>query len=118
MKSIDINIAGKFYKIKGNESEDIVKEAGIYVNEKISELTNNLNGKVMNPNMIITLASVNIGVDYVKLFSNMEELTDRLESVTIENETLKEEYSKLKNDLLNIQLEIEEYKKLFGKRDL
>lgn len=65
----NVIIGGREFSISGNESEESIQQAALYVEQKYSELVAAHNG--VSSHMLMTLAAMNIADELLKLQSKM-----------------------------------------------
>lgn len=77
MGSIEVIILGQKYTIKGEASEDYIKQLAAFVDERLAEVFNASPG--ITPLKAAILASLNIADELHKLKENQENITRNIE---------------------------------------
>ena len=80
MASVEINILGQTYKIKGDASEEYIREVARYVEGKIKEVLEKSPG--MSPLKAAILAAMNIADELKKTQLEQESIARNIESKT------------------------------------
>ncbi len=80
MASVEINILGQTYKIKGDASEEYIREVARYVEGKIKEVLEKSPG--MSPLKAAILAAMNIADELKKTQLEQESIARDIESKT------------------------------------
>lgn len=77
MGSIEVNILGQKYTVKGDAPEDYIKSLAAFVDEKLKEVYNASPG--ITPLKAAILASLNIADELHKLREEQESITKNIE---------------------------------------
>ncbi|MBF0564104.1 MAG: cell division protein ZapA [Nitrospirae bacterium] len=88
MASADVLIGGQRYTVKGEESEQYIRELAGYIDKKLSDVADS--ALVMNPLKASILASLSIADELFKLRKEYESLATKIESGTSDLESILE----------------------------
>lgn len=96
----EVYIAGKSFKLKGNENGEYFQRLANYINGKIKEIEDSKGFKFTHSETQSVLMYLNISDDYFKAKSKIERLQDELEQKN------KELYD-LKHDIVGLEMRLE-----------
>ena len=102
--SVQVLVGGKVIRLTGYESEEYLEKVASYLNHKLGELSQLGSWRRLTADTKNTLLSLNICDDYFKAKRKAEELEEEL--------THKDkEFFDLKQELVDLQIELDELKK-------
>jgi len=107
--SVQVLIGGKVTRLSGYESEEYLEKVALYLNHKISELTELRGWRRMTADMKGTLLSLNVADDYFKAKDRVEELEEEIRSKD------KELYD-LRQELVSLQVMMDNMKRTNGQK--
>lgn len=113
---VEVEIYGKEYTLRGQESEEYIKDIADYVDKKMICMSRN-SGR-LNTGTISVLTAVNIADEYFKLQNSIGEIKEQLKQRTTELEnygdeinTVKSNYTLSQMELAKLRSELEELKR-------
>lgn len=102
-KVTKILIGGKIYTLRGYESEEYMQKVAVYLNNKLSDLSESQSYRQLHPDLRALMLTMNVADDYFKARSQAEVFEE--DSVTKDREVYD-----LKNDLIASQIQLERLK--------
>lgn len=98
--SFNITLAGKSYKLRGEESNEYLKEVGSYIEGKYADFSSELSFRTLPMDMQHILMQLNIADDYFKC-------REKLSINMRKQQELSEELEKMKSSLVAMQVKYE-----------
>lgn len=128
MNKVRIRIAGKDYSIVGSEPEEYIQKIGLYVDKKMSDITESGDNNLSTV-MVSVLASINIADDYFKerdkanqqrtrmneLEKKIRELQNKVTTLEQKNTRMEEVNSELKLKLVERETELRQLKEPYNR---
>lgn len=96
----DITLAGKSYKLSGEESSEYLKTIADYIEQKYAEYSNNIAFRTQPMDLQHVMLEVNIADDFFKSKEQLEILTRKLDEHA-------QEMERMKNSLVAMQVKYE-----------
>lgn len=103
---VEVVINGHILSLQGDASEQHMQKVAKIINEKLDEIQTAYGKAHLPASKLNQLLTLNLADEYVKKQENLEDYLLRLEKISEQNEALKTEINKLKEE--NSQLKMSE----------
>ena len=107
--TVQVLIGGKVTRLSGYESEEYLEKVALYLNHRISELSELKSWRRMTSDMKNTLLSLNVADDYFKAKERASELEEEIERKD-------RELYNLRQELVSLQVMMDNMKRSNGQK--